>query len=384
VTKKTLGAALAAFFVGLGAGFSGWAQSGQTPEAIKAAERLLGSDNEEERTQELLPFTRALGASGIVQGSLADSAAKAGVPPAAMLEALRALDSATGSRAPEDGDTFYVRWQQTYTIDGAPIGVGRVLWLELRTPAGASFALHRFQPREGGEQFFLAGGEAAMPPPVALPIEDIVVSSRFGIRTDPLASRVVRGMGPLPSVGERRRQAASIARAAAARTGAKAGARAGAGAGPIASPSAQQAFAGFGPRLFMHEGVDFAVPQGTPIYAAADGTVTDAKPNGGYGNYIRIEHSETVATAYGHLSRFAPGIKPGAKVIRGELVAFSGNTGRSTGPHLHFEVLNGGKPVDPLAHAAVAQLAGIDLEQFARQVTTRERERDSEAAVATP
>jgi murein DD-endopeptidase MepM/ murein hydrolase activator NlpD len=108
--------------------------------------------------------------------------------------------------------------------------------------------------------------------------------------------------------------------------------------------------------------------------------VSEAKPNGGYGNYIRIEHADGIATAYGHLSRFAPGLKPGAKVSRGELVGFSGNTGRSTGPHLHFEVLADGKPVDPLTHAAIARLAGIDLEQFARQVTARERERDSEAA----
>src|SRR5512132_4239394 len=134
------------------------AQSGQTSEAIIAEQGLLGSDNEEERSRDLLPFTRALGASGTVSGSFAASAAAAGVPRAAMLEALQALDAATegasAARAPQDGDTFYVRWEQAYTIDGHPIGVGRVLWLELRAESGATTALHRFQPRESGEQFF--------------------------------------------------------------------------------------------------------------------------------------------------------------------------------------------------------------------------------------
>jgi murein DD-endopeptidase MepM/ murein hydrolase activator NlpD len=346
------------------------AQSEQTSEAIMAEQGLLGSNDEEERTRGLLPFTRALGASGTVSGSLADSAAAAGVPRAVMLEALQALD---GGRAPQDGDAFYVRWEQAYTIEGNPIGVGRVLWLELRTESGATTSLHRFRPREGGEQFFLAGGEAATPPAVALPVETITVSSRFGLRGDPLAARARGGMGPLPSRAER--QTSAIVAAAVAR------AHGGRGARMNARPAAQ-AFAGFGGRLFMHEGVDFAVPQGTPIYAASDGVVSEAKPYGGYGNYIRIEHADGLATAYGHLSRFAPGVKPGTAVVRGELVAFSGNTGRSTGPHLHFEVLTGGKPVDPLTHAAIAQLGGSDLEQFGKQMIARERERDSEAAVA--
>src|SRR3954471_21299956 len=125
---------------------SSMAQSGQTSEAITAEQRLLGSGDEETRTQELLPFTRSLGASGVVAGSLAESTAAAGVPRAAMVEALRALDDATGAREPRDGDAFYVRWEQTYTIGGHPIGVGRVLWLELSAPAGATVALHRFRP----------------------------------------------------------------------------------------------------------------------------------------------------------------------------------------------------------------------------------------------
>jgi murein DD-endopeptidase MepM/ murein hydrolase activator NlpD len=133
----------------------------------------------------------------------------------------------------------------------------------------------------------------------------------------------------------------------------------------------------------MHEGVDFAVPQGTPVYAAADGVVAGAKPNGGYGNWIQIDHGDGVSTVYGHLSRFAPGISAGATVERGQLVALSGNTGRSTGPHLHFEVRTDGKPVDPLVHAAIAQLGGDDLERFAKKVAADERDRSGDMT-ATP
>ena len=128
----------------------------------------------------------------------------------------------------------------------------------------------------------------------------------------------------------------------------------------------------------MHEGVDLAVPIGTPVYAATDGTIEKVGPYAGYGNYVRIEHGEGLATAYGHLSRFAPGIKPGVHVAQGQLVAFSGNTGRSTGPHLHFEVLTDGRPVDPLTHARIAQLAGVDLARFDHLVEERERERQWE------
>ena len=93
----------------------------------------------------------------------------------------------------------------------------------------------------------------------------------------------------------------------------------------------------------MHEGVDLAAPTGTPIYAASDGSVVGAAPNGGYGNWIRIDHTGKLSTVYGHLSEFAPGIKKGVQVSQGDLIGFVGNTGRSTGPHLHFEILINGK-----------------------------------------
>jgi murein DD-endopeptidase MepM/ murein hydrolase activator NlpD len=98
----------------------------------------------------------------------------------------------------------------------------------------------------------------------------------------------------------------------------------------------------------MHQGVDFAAREGAPVLAAADGVVTQAGPAGGYGNLLRIRHAGGWATGYAHLSGFAPGVAPGAKVLRGEVVAFVGQTGLATGPHLHFEVSLNGIKLDPM------------------------------------
>jgi len=134
--------------------------------------------------------------------------------------------------------------------------------------------------------------------------------------------------------------------------------------------------------MFMHEGIDLVAPAGTAVYAAADGLVVGAAPNGRYGNWIRIEHSSRLATVYGHLSAFAPGIEPGETVVRGELIGFVGSTGRSTGAHLHFELLSDGKPVNPINHPELkaAPLRGADLERFRKQVARSLEERDREAA----
>ena len=124
--------------------------------------------------------------------------------------------------------------------------------------------------------------------------------------------------------------------------------------------------------LVMHQGIDLVAEPGTPVHAAADGVVTGAAPNGGYGNWIEIEHEEKLSSVYGHLSAFAPGIAPGVRVQKGDLIGFVGNTGRSTGPHLHFELLSNGKPTNPVIHPSIKppQLRGGDLERF-RKVVAR-------------
>jgi murein DD-endopeptidase MepM/ murein hydrolase activator NlpD len=98
----------------------------------------------------------------------------------------------------------------------------------------------------------------------------------------------------------------------------------------------------------MHEGIDIAVSSGTPVVAAAAGTVIVAGWLGGYGNLVVVDHGNGISTAYGHNTSVAVGV--GQSVAQGQLVAYSGNTGHSTGPHVHFEVRINGSPVDPLGY----------------------------------
>lgn len=98
----------------------------------------------------------------------------------------------------------------------------------------------------------------------------------------------------------------------------------------------------------LHKGTDFAAPTGTPIYAAGNGVITSWGRNGSYGNYAKIQHANGYVTAYAHMSRFAKGHAKGSRVRQGEIIGYVGTTGRSTGPHLHYEVYVGGKPVNAM------------------------------------
>ena len=97
--------------------------------------------------------------------------------------------------------------------------------------------------------------------------------------------------------------------------------------------------------IARHNGIDLAAPTGTPIYATADGTIERANWFSSYGNYIQIDHGNAIETRFGHLSRIV--VSDGQKVHKGDLIGYVGSTGRSTGPHLHYEVRIAGKPVDP-------------------------------------
>jgi murein DD-endopeptidase MepM/ murein hydrolase activator NlpD len=134
-------------------------------------------------------------------------------------------------------------------------------------------------------------------------------------------------------------------------------------AGPMSSPSAAGLIwpvsgtltSGFGGRLSPggvgstnHEGIDIAVPEGTPIRASKGGTVIMASYNGGYGNYTCIDHGSGLSTCYAHQSQFAA--TSGQSVDQGQVIGYSGNTGSSTGPHLHFEVRINGAAVDPMGY----------------------------------
>ena len=136
---------------------------------------------------------------------------------------------------------------------------------------------------------------------------------------------------------------------------------------------------GFGMRIHpllgyskMHAGVDFGVPYGTPIRAAGSGLVEQAGVNGALGVMIELRHNGKYQTVYAHMSKLAAGIRRGTKVNQGQIIGYVGSTGRSTGPHLHYEVRIDGRPVNPtrIQSAGGKQLAGKELGKF-RQLKQR-------------
>jgi murein DD-endopeptidase MepM/ murein hydrolase activator NlpD len=139
---------------------------------------------------------------------------------------------------------------------------------------------------------------------------------------------------------------------------------------PVSNKNLNRLSSGFGYRIDpvyktpkMHAGLDFAAPQGTPVYATANGTVKLAGNVGnGYGNHVIIKHGYSYETLYGHLYRIK--VRAGKKVIRGEVIGWVGNSGKSTGPHLHYEVHKNGRPLDPIYFF----YNDLDPEQFDRML----------------
>ncbi|MCY7271955.1 MAG: M23 family metallopeptidase [Sphingomonas bacterium] len=130
-------------------------------------------------------------------------------------------------------------------------------------------------------------------------------------------------------------------------------------------PVAARITSGFGLRIHpilrfarMHKGIDFGARWGTPIHAAADGQVTRAGWAGGYGRQIRLTHGGGMATSYSHMSSLA--VAPGSLVRQGQLIGYVGSSGLSTGPHLHYEVMRGGVPVNPMGVRFTAAQRGAD------------------------
>ncbi len=121
--------------------------------------------------------------------------------------------------------------------------------------------------------------------------------------------------------------------------------------------------------LKLHSGVDWAAPIGTPIMAAGNGTIEVAGRQGGYGNYVRIRHANGYRTAYGHMLRFAEGVVKGVKVRQGQIIGYLGNSGMSTGPHVHYEVLVNNRFTNPLSIKIPRsrQLQGRLLSEFRRE-----------------
>jgi murein DD-endopeptidase MepM/ murein hydrolase activator NlpD len=395
--RASLAAAFAASMIVGCAAFRAAAEDQHPDEATIAEEKLLGSDDEDRRFFACQPYTREIGAEGEVRESFDAALAEAGVPAADMLDARQALATALDLQHDvQPGDRFYVRYEHAFTAEGAAIGVGRVLWAELRTKAKGTVAIHRFRGHDKIERFYLASGQMATPTAMRLPLDVVSISSGFGLRADPFDQPPpLAAIGkPAPMGGPKRSTALppGLAAGGLSKQGASVNAATPLGASLGLSPYAnlRPATRGGATRrapgaLFMHEGVDLVAAAGTPIYAAGDGVVVGAGPNGRYGNWIRIEHGQKLATVYGHLSAIAPGIQAGEPVTRGELIGFVGSTGRSTGAHLHFELQVDGKAINPITSPELKanQLRGADLERFRKQVAASQAEREREAKVAS-
>ncbi len=235
---------------------------------------------------------RAVAAQGEIRSSLFEAGRAAGVPMNVLTELIRNYSyDVDFQRDIQPGDRFEVLYEQVVTEDGEVVagGGGNILYASL-TLSGKEQAIYRYEDSQGIAEFFNAQGSSIRKALLKTPIDGARLSSGFGMRRHP-----VLGYSK------------------------------------------------------MHKGVDFAAPEGTPIYSAGAGVVDEVGPNGSYGNYIRIRHNSEISTAYAHMSRFGAGMRKGARVAQGDVIGYVGTTGRSTGAHLHYEIVKNGQQVNPLS-----------------------------------
>ena len=135
-----------------------------------------------------------------------------------------------------------------------------------------------------------------------------------------------------------------------------------------------------------HLGVDYAARRGTPVHAAGDGVVIYAARAGTYGNLVRIRHSDGYETRYAHLKSFRRGIHRGSHVKKGQVIAYVGTTGRSTGPHLHFELRKRGRAINPLRVVQVTtkKLHGKEYKKFLKLKKKYDKEVQTQLNTTTP
>jgi len=266
------------------------------------------------------PLTRKLaGRRGRIESSLFVAGQEAEVPVPVMIDLIRAFSfDVDFQREIQTGDGFELLYEGFHDPAGALAKTGDIIYAAL-TLRGERIELYRFTPKSGRTDYFDATGQSARKTLMRTPIDGARISSGYGRRRHPI-------------LGYNK----------------------------------------------MHRGTDFSAPRGTPIYAAGDGVIERAGPNRSYGNYIRIRHNSTYKTAYAHLRGYAKGVRGGRRVKQGQVIGYVGTTGRSTGPHLHYEVMINGKQVNPLRIKLPSgeKLKKDDLEAFHAARAEIERLRD--------
>lgn len=226
--------------------------------------------------------------SGTIENSLYLDAGAMGVPDKVTVQFSHIYEhSVDFQRDIRAGDAFTMAFELYRDARGNPVKAGNLIYTSF-SPRGKTMDYWLYENEAGQENYYDADGKGAKRKLMRTPINGARLSSSYGSRRHPV-------------LGYTRK----------------------------------------------HNGVDFAAPSGTPIMAAGVGRVERANVYGSFGNYIRISHSDGYKTAYAHLKSFARGIKAGARVTQGQIIGYVGTTGRSTGPHLHYEVHKNSKAINP-------------------------------------
>jgi len=252
-----------------------------------------------------------------IQTSLYGSALQAGIPSAIVAEVIHAYSwDVDFQRDIRRGDTLQVLYEVYETEDGDLARYGNVLSANLSV-GGHPIPIYRFELSDGRIDYFEGSGHSIKKTLMKTPVDGARLSSGFGLRKHPI-------------LGYNK----------------------------------------------MHKGLDFAAPTGTPIYAAGDGIVEYSGRFSSYGNYVRIRHNSSLKTAYAHMHKINSRARKGKRVEQGEVIGYVGSTGRSTGPHLHYEVLVRGEQVNPRSVDLPVgeQLEGKDLKRFKALVAERNRQ----------
>lgn len=258
-------------------------------------------------------------ASGKIESSLFEAAQAADVPTEVVVELIRLFSYDTDfQRDVQPNDGFEVLYDQEMNESGEMVRTGAIRYAALIL-GNQRKELIRFTPSDDGiADYFDRNGHSAQKALIKTPVDGAKLSSRFGMRKHPI-------------LGYTR----------------------------------------------MHKGLDFATATGTPVMAAGQGFVEMAGWNGAYGKYVRIRHNDGYSTAYAHLSGFGKGIRKGMRVRQGQTIGFTGSTGRSTGPHLHYEILVNGEQVNPqtVKMPTSRALSGNSLAEFKKLRRDLDKER---------